>query len=361
MKKILKTFIILTLFFSSTEVYAAGNLEVSGWIPYWRKATGTTETINHISTFTEINPFGYSVKNDGTLADTMDISNDPWPSLKEAAKNNSVKIIPSIMWSDGNAIDAVLRDTKKQATHINSIVEMVTKNNFDGVDIDYEGKKAETKEYFSTFLKNLKKALGKKILSCTIEARTPSTTSSNANSQNKYANDYKAINKYCDEVKIMTYDQGRIDPKLDKSNKGIYMPVADVKWVEKVIKLAAQDISKSKISIGVATYGYEYTIKETSKNVYSYDRLTSFNPKYATDIATQYKITPKRNGAGELSFTYTATSTTNATTTNLLWWSDASAIKDKMSLAKKLGVKGISIFKIDGGADQNIWNILKNN
>jgi len=47
-------------------------------------------------------------------------------------------------------------------------------------------------------------------------------------------------------------------------------------------------------------------------------------------------------------------------TQRYMTWSDSVAIAPKMALAKQLGVRGISIFKLDGGEDQNLWNILPN-
>jgi hypothetical protein len=41
-----------------------------------------------------------------------------------------------------------------------------------------------------------------------------------------------------------------------------------------------------------------------------------------------------------------------------LVWSDAQAIKDKVDLAKRLGIRGVAIFKIDGGEDLAMWPIL---
>ena len=61
-------------------------LEISGWIPYWRKATGTAEALDHLGTFKEINPFGYTMKTDGTIFDAMKIDEEPWPSLIEKAR-----------------------------------------------------------------------------------------------------------------------------------------------------------------------------------------------------------------------------------------------------------------------------------
>lgn len=360
MKKIFLIFGLTLIFFSFGEITQAAVIsapfEVSGWIPYWRKATGTQEALQHIGVFKEINPFGYTVKQDGTLFDAMDIKNEPWPTLIGAARDKKVRVIPTVMWSNAEAIHKILKSSKSRASHIKEIVKVVKENNFDGVDIDYEGKKAETKNYFSYFLRDLQKALGKKKwLMCTIEARTPLDSRYDVIPKNiKYANDFSAINKYCDRVRIMTYDQGAIDLRLNEAASGPYVPVADKKWVEKVIKLTVKTISKKKIVIGVATYGYEYEFEPLKDEGFKYDLLWNFNPVYALDLASQLGIAPQRNSAGELSFTYATSSASH-----ILWWSDSQAIKDKINLAKKLGVRGVAIFKIDGGADPALWDILK--
>ena len=72
-------------------------LEVSGWIPYWRKATGTADALLHIDAFTEINPFGYTVKNDGTLADTAKMDEEPWTTLITEAKKRKILLMPTAM------------------------------------------------------------------------------------------------------------------------------------------------------------------------------------------------------------------------------------------------------------------------
>jgi spore germination protein YaaH len=304
------------------------------------------------------------------------------------------------MWSDTNAIHTVLSDPASRAIHIAGIVKIVEENNFDGIDIDYEGKKADTRVYYSAFLKELSEALGDKLVMCTIEARMPldSRFVGTPPPGIEYANDLKEINTYCDRVRIMTYDQQTADVKLNKiarEAKEIYAPIADTKWVESVVNYMGADIDKKKMVIGIATYGHIYQIMPNSDGSgYGYTRLEAFNPKYATDLAKQYNITPVRNRAGELSFSYVpkdqpaglptqkelarlapkGTASANQAAAGALvlaqtkgtqapiqylTWSDAGAIGAKVALAKKLGVKGVAVFKIDGGSDSKMWKVLK--
>jgi len=108
--------------------------------------------------------------------------------------------------------------------------------------------------------------------------------------------------------------------------------------------------------IGVPTYGYEFRVRQLSGG-YTYDLITAVNQDYALALASKKEVTPVRNSAGELSFSYWPESL--GVSSNILWWSDAQAIKDKIDLAKRLGVRGVAIFKIDGGADPKLWEVLR--
>src|SRR3989344_6063129 len=332
---------------------AAPKLEVSGWLPYWRAASSTADVLPHLGELKEVNPFGYSVRSDGTLADlVLNIDEEPWTSFIAAAHAKKVRVIPTVMWSDGEAMHRILSDGTKRRALEDEITDLVKTKGFDGIDIDFEGKKAETKDYFSTFLKGLYIRMGNKWVMCTIESRTPLTSRYDTIPKDiEYANDFVQINKYCDRVRIMTYDQGSIDIRLNETALGPYVPVSDVKWVEKVIKLTAQTIPKRKLVIGIPTYGFEY------------ERLWSFNPQYALTLAQDLNIIPQRNSAGEMSFVYIPQSTPgfipNPGTFRIAWWSDAEAVRQKVALAKKLGVRGVAIFKLDGGQDPGIWKVLK--
>jgi len=366
--------------------------EVSGWIPYWRAATGTADVLLNLGALTEVNPFVYTLKSDGTLLDNGKLDEEPWLTLRAEAKKKNIRFIPTVMTSNGELLHTLLSNTKTRIALEDRIADLVKEKGFDGIDIDFEGKKAATKDYFSTFLKGLYMRMGEKWVMCTIESRTPLEDRYHGvdtpPDAGIYANDLKAINKYCDRVRVMTYDQQGIDLKLAAqyaSSSALYAPVGDPFWVEKVVKFMSKDISKKKIMIGVPTYGYEYDVTVYAGPEYVYDVLWTFNPGYALPIAAQYGITPMRNMAGEMYFTYvpSASSTTPVSlggnsaqlaaaaaslianshnsnaTFRMVTWPDHISVLGKVELAKRLGVRGISIFKLDGGQDPKIWIFLK--
>ncbi len=387
---------LCVLFFvlpSSVSAATATKFEVTGWIPYWRSATGTADTLPHLQKLTEVNPFVYTIKSDGTLLDNGKLDEEPWKSFIAEAKRQKVRVIPTVMTSNSELLHEILSNQKKRIALEDRITALVKEKGFDGIDIDFEGKRAEDRVYFSTFLKGLYQRMGNKWVMCTIESRTPladryygATPPADASI---YANDLKEINKYCDRVRIMAYDQQGIDQKLvaaAASSSILYAPVADPAWVEKVINLMAKDIKRSKILIGVPTYGYEYDVTAYENKEYIYKLLWSFNPGYALPVAAQYGITPQRSSAGEMYFTYASGAATSSAPVSLgehsasfaalaatayadtyrshlpfrmMVWPDAHSMQTKIDLAKKLGVRGISIFKLDGGQDPNIWKTLE--
>lgn len=382
-------FLALILLGATAPALAATNFEVSGWIPYWKAKDGAKDATRHLSAITEINPFGFSVKNDGSLSDTLKIKKNPWTKLIKEAKKKRVLVVPTVMWSDGAATHQILSNPDLRAKHVKAITEMVKKGKYDGVDINYEGKLAATREGYSAFLTELDKALGNKYLSCTIEARTPPDSLYTTPREIQYVNDFSVIGRVCDRVKIMTYDQQRADLKLNAKYKNIpYAPVSDSEWVRKVMTLTAETIPKEKLMLGIPTYGHEFEVIATPSGLTDYAKVWALNPKYGEDQAKKHKIKIGRSEANEASFTYWPDKSTfagNDTKVSrgvpdhnlvakqalayaketgqripfyFVTWSDAEAVEDKVLLAKELGLAGVAFFKFDGGEDRDIWDLL---
>jgi spore germination protein YaaH len=376
----MKRFLFLFITLISLETAYAASFDKAVWIPYWRKTDGASTTLQNLSAVTQISPFAYELQTDYTIKNSLKIEQEPWVTLIQEAKKKKVKVYPSILSYPHNEKEKYLffllmAQRKKRQAHVQEIVTLVKQNKWDGIDIDYENKSAETGPYFSAFLTELSKGFhkNKKKLICTIEARTPpesryATTSKEVLSKVEYANDYKVIGKVCDQVRIMAYDQAGDDAQLVIQNKAVgntYKPVADIDWVEKIATLALRDIPAKKIILGIPTYGYKYeVITQPGTSTVSYSRIGSMNFSYADALAKSLSVTPSRNSAGELSYSYGTTTDSNGQSLGgykqyLVWYSDAQAIADKVKIAKLYKLGGVAIFKIDGGNDPKVWEVLR--
>ncbi len=368
--------------------------EYSGWIPYWREDNGVKDALAHIDQLKEINPFVYVLQPDGTIRDMGGIADEPWASLRTVAKAKKVRFIPTVMTGSGETLHTLLSNPTLRVKLEQDIADLVVQEGFDGIDIDFEGKRYEDGAAFSLFLKGLYARMGQKWVMCTIESRTPLSDRYFGTTQpadaGLYANNFVEINKYCDRVRFMTYDQQTADQKRNAEAAAVqqlYGPVADVAWVEKAIREALKTIPAKKIVMGVATYGYEWDVTAYADG-YQYDLLWSFGPGYATPIAAQYGVTPTRQFSGEIGFSYKPTTlpvaptgdvssspnSGNAVATTALAaavannsnstfrymvWQDAEAIRQKIDLAKRLGIRGVAVFRIDGGEDAGMWQYFK--
>lgn len=395
--QLLVIFIGAIIIFNSFPIFTFAaasetNLEVAGWIPYWNDSRGIKDATKNIKKIDMVYPFSFEIQSDGTLKDKAGMDAKEWKKFVKMAKAKNVKVVPSIIWFDGGEIHANLSYPELRKKHIEEIMEMVDDGKYDGVNIDYESKLSSTKDHFSDFLTELKEELGDdRILACTVEARTPpESLYKDVPKVILYANDFKVIGKVCDTVEIMAYDQQRADLKLNESKSGVpYMPVADVDWVEKVVKLALKDIPENKIMLGIPTYGHHYEVTVGPNWYKNYRKIGALNVPDILDVAKEYKAKPSRNKAGEMSYTYIPKSSTVVFPKNLVipkntpigetvaakalalanktgldvkfnmaWYSDAGAMADKINLAKEYNLRGVAFFKFDGEEDKNVWKLF---
>lgn len=356
------------------------------WLPFWRGQDGAVNIAPNLDKLYEVSPFSYEMRNDGTLIDSLKIASGNWDSWFGAVRDSGVKIIPTIAWFNGQGIYNLLSKSRTRQATEDRVAQLVTANGFDGIDIDFEAMLPATRAYYSLFIQGLATRLhpAHKMLTCTVMSRMPLERRYAKPPANiVYPENYSVLGTYCDEVRIMAYDQQTIDLALNaaKGNGKLYSPVADTDWVSTVLKETLKYLNPKKVMLGIPTYGYEYEVSWTG-GITTYQRVRAFDFFAAMDRADSLGIEPKRNNAGELSFTFAssthfnqpsilvstvqsvqpaelATINPNASTTFFVSFPDAQSINDKINLAKKFGIRGAMLFKADGDIDPLSWEYMK--
>ena len=374
------------LFASAATAAAKLPFYYGAWVPYWTGQAGEQQIAVNLDSLNEVSPFSYEIVSPGTIKDDLGISKGLWTGWMSAVQLGGIKVIPTIAWFDTNGIYKLLSVAKARQAEETSIAQLAKANNFDGIDIDFEAMSTSTRPYYSLFIEGLSQRLHaeSKVLTCTVVPREPASSVYVVVPPNlTYPESYPVLNQYCDEVRLMAYDQGTTDLKLDASKGGdgeLYSPTADPAWVAKIVQYAIQYIDPRKIMLGIPTYGYEYEVS-WSNNVTTYQEVRAWDYFGAMDRADSLGIAPVRDNAGELSFTFTsstyiqepldltnfvsspepptlATVNPDASTTFFVSFPDATSELQKVALAKQYGLRGVMFFKMDGDIDPSIWSSL---
>src|SRR6185437_4363560 len=146
-------------------------------------------------------------------------------------------------------VAGILHDPVRMKQHVAAIVNLVRQHHYAGVDIDYENLRAGDRQAFTAFITALATALHAdgKMLSVALFAKT---TNAGVDQRN-LAQNYAAIGRAADQVRLMAYDY-----HWATSGPG---PVAPLPWVRAVLKYAKSQIPARKVILGVPLYGYDWS------------------------------------------------------------------------------------------------------
>lgn len=335
---------------------------LTGWIPYYSMKTALPDALNNSDLIKEVMPFWYTLKID--TATKMSVVTDLYtpanPSVPiseplTALRNAGYQIIPTI--TDGTAKGVLAGLLKAPATRtqvVNAIMSTVRTNNFDGIDLDFEGFAftdgnttwTATAPLWTAFIKELSLALHaeNKLLSVS----TPYVLNPADKQKGYYVYAWAAIASSIDKLRIMTYD-------YSIASAG---PLGPITWAERTIQYAISIMPASKVYVGVPGYGRDWVTSVVGvcpgnviNTVKAGAKAATFVMRDAATLAATYGATPTYNEQyGEVTFSYQKVYNgttagglaTTCTASRTAWYQDAKSWALRAALVTKYRIAGIT-------------------
>ena len=335
---------------------------LTGWIPYYSMKTALPDALNNSDLIKEVMPFWYTLKFDGkakaaVITDLYAPANPSVPITDplSALRGAGYSIIPTITdGTDKLVLAGLLKNPAARAQIITAILNLVTTNNYDGIDLDFEGFAfvdgnttwASTAPLWIAFVKELSTALHaqKKLLSIS----SPYVLNPNDAQKGYFVYAWAGIASYIDKLRIMTYD-------YSVSKAG---PLGPITWAERTVQYAISIMPASKVFVGVPGYGRDWVTavsgvcpSNVANAVKVGAKAATFVMRDAQSLAATYGATPTYSDQfGEMTFSYqkvyngTTDSglATSCTASRTAWYQDAKSWALRAALVTKYRIGGIT-------------------
>ncbi len=316
----------------------------------------------------QVSPFWFSLKDQRTVTDLYTPANSTVPMSVplQSMQAAGFKIIPTI--TDGTDVNPktgqvspmvlsnLLADPTSRATVVNTILNLVTSNKFDGIDLDFENfayvdpisSWPTTEVRWVQFITDLSTALHAqgKILSIT----TPPLFDPASGKKGYYVYAWSQVASMIDQLHIMAYDYSTKTPG----------PIGPLQWTTSAVTYAVSVVPASKIFIGIPGYGRDWVTKVVGtcpSLPINYTKAVAPGVvgtvvmHNAASLAATYGATPTYNQTfAETSFTYqkiyNGTTASGALTTctayRTVWYQDARGFTARANLVAQYRLGGLS-------------------
>ena len=339
---------------------------LTGWIPYYSMKTSLPAALNNADLIKEVMPFWYTLKFNGKTKEAFvsDLYVRGNPSIPIATPLAAMRaagflIIPTI--TDGTeklVLSNLLANPTSRTQIAKTLHSYVMVNNFDGIDLDFEGFAfvdgnstwAKTAPGWVALVKELSALLraDNKLLSVS----TPYNFNPAERQKGYTVYAWPQIAPFIDRLRIMTYD-------YSVSKVG---PIGPLAWTEKTVAYAASIMPASKVYLGLAGYGRDWVTKVEGVCPAPFANAIKVGAKAATfvmrdaaSLAASYQVTPVFDAKfGEATFTYTKSyegttadgRSTICTATRTAWYQNAQSYKLRSELVAKYKLGGVTAWTL---------------
>jgi hypothetical protein len=270
-----------------------------------------------------------------------------------------LQVIPTMTDGTGKLeLSNYLANPATRATIVKTIVDLVLTNNFDGIDLDYEGFAfvdgnttwTKTAPRWVALVKELSVALRShnKLLSIS----TPYVYDPKEKQKGYFVYAWADVASSIDRLRIMTYDYSVAKPG----------PIGPLSWTEKTLKYAVSIMSPSKVYIGLPGYGRDWITSVKGKcpvtappGLKGGAKAATFKTSYASTKAAIDKATPVFDEKfSEATYSYTQTynglsatgASTECTVNRTVWYQNDRSYAERMALVAKYRLGGAALWTL---------------
>jgi HAD superfamily hydrolase (TIGR01509 family) len=326
------------------------DIPVDAWAPYWALPDAQqTLATNDGRILRQVSPFWYSAHDATTITVAGNLTPEATGDFISTARAAGAKVVPSIVDAmPAGGMAAVLADPASRAKHVATIADLAATNHFDGIDIDYEqfafadnrATWATTRPLWIDFITELGTRLhadGR-----TLSVSVPHISDGGRTDASGYwVYDYAGMAPHVDQIRIMAYDYSTDKPG----------PIAPLAFVEQAITAAKKAVhDDSKLTLGVALYGYNWPIATVGTCPADQEGKTSVSQRNIDELITKRTATPVFDPVtGESSFTYqlaVTDATTTCTQTREVHYVDAEGARERIDLARRERLGAVSLWAL---------------
>lgn len=304
-------------------------------VGYYTHYENNKDSYNSLSRYGKdidyIATFSYSIDSNGNL-----IGEAPQDALALARKMNvkPLMLVHNMLNTiDSASVHSVISNTRVRQKLIKNVTQVVTREGYVGVNVDFEGVYPSDRKYFNSFLKELASVLAGE--GCITTISIPAKTWDNPQSSWFGAYDYKEIGKIVDMVMLMTYDEHWYG--------GTPGPIASLPWVQQVLDYATAQIPRDKLLLGVGAYGYDWSSHGARSIPWNQvqDLIERYkNVKWHNEYCVPYLVYYENGVKHEV------------------WFENTYSLRFKLDIADSYKLGGIAIWRL-GFEDNSFWEMVE--
>lgn len=282
-------------------------------IGFWANDVSTplTALYLHPHALSDFAPFWYSVDGAGNLKSHVNAT------ILSQVQKAHIPITPLV--NDGTGTQTFLKNPSTMVATARNIADMVVKNKFQGVNIDFEPPHTRDKALLTEFMVDLRDFM----------PRTDTITM-DVVPHSGGAYDYAKLAPEVNQFILMSYDQ--------HASGTFPGPIAGKPWVQSILARLLTIVPASKIVLGVALYGYIWPNASVNAVTVPYNAVTpAMNQAAKWDPAFQE--------------TYAHIGSHTA------WWESLQGMNEKIHLAQQDHLAGVALWHV-GYANNAVYQLL---